>query len=111
MIQHKKLASGAWDKMSLVEQLANVGSEVERTMSWKRKGNDEYSKYAFERALELLSLTKNSCEEKTKLKEITRTYELLVDFFQGENRFGSTNELWNKYFGQLTYLAAKMRSL
>jgi len=32
MIVHKQLASGRWFKLSLVEQLANVGSDVERTI-------------------------------------------------------------------------------
>jgi len=114
-IQHKNLAAGAWKNLSLVEQLANVGSEVERTIAWKEKGNNKYSKKAFERALELLSLTKaslankNSSKTRSNLKEIARVYELLVDYFAGENRFGSTDELWRKYFDYFTYLAAKNR--
>lgn len=56
-IQHKKLASGSWNKLTFIEQMANIGSEVERTISWKNKGNTEYSKMAFVRALELLDLT------------------------------------------------------
>ncbi len=109
-LQHKNLASGSWGKMALTEQLANVGSEVERTISWKNKGNEEYSKKAFERALELLSLTKDSQKEKSKLKEVSRVYELLVDYFAGENLFKSTDELWRKYFNYYTYISAKNRS-
>lgn len=97
-IQHKDLARGKWNKLSLAEQLANVGSEVERTIAWREKGNEQYSRKAFERALELLSLTKNSQKDETKLKEITRIYEFLVDYFDGENLFASTDELWRKYF-------------
>ena len=55
--QHKDLAAGHWQELSFFEQMANVGSEVERTISWKNKGNLEYSQKAFERALELLDLT------------------------------------------------------
>ena len=108
-LQHKGLASGNWGKMPLAEQLANVGSEVERTISWQEKGNEEYSQKAFGRALELLSLTKDSHKEKSKLKEITRTYELLVDHFAGENRFKSTDVLWRNYFNYFAYLSAKKR--
>jgi hypothetical protein len=110
-IQHKKLASGSWSRMSLIEQLANVGSEVERTIAWKEKGNAEYSKKAFERALELLALTKNSVEEKSRLNEITRMYELLVDYFEGDNRYQSTDKLWRKYFHNYVYLCAQKRFL
>jgi len=37
--QHKQLASGKWNKLSLVEQMANDGSEGERAISWKKKNN------------------------------------------------------------------------
>lgn len=108
-IQHKELAAGAWGKMPLAEQLANVGSEVERTIAWKAKGNAEYSNKAFGRALELLSLSKGALRERSRLKEISRVYELLVDHFGGENRFKSTDESWKKYFNYYTYLSAKSR--
>lgn len=110
-MKHQKLAAGSWDKMSLIEQLANVGSEVERAISWKEKGNEKYSKKAFERMLELLALTKNSCKDEARLVEVSRVYELLVDYFLGENIFGSTDELWRKYFNSYAYLAAINRSV
>ena len=52
--QHKELAAGRWSTFSLVEQMANVGSDVGRAINWKAKGNLPYSQKAFERALELL---------------------------------------------------------
>lgn len=110
-IQHKNLASGSWNKLSLVEQLANVGSELERTISWREKQNKKYSEKAFERMLELLTLTKNSCSEISKLKEISRVYEFLVDYFKGENKFASSDKLWRKYFNGYAYLAGKKRSV
>jgi hypothetical protein len=109
-IQHQNLASGRWQTLTLSDQLANVGSEVERTISWKEKGNQEYSQKAFGRALELLSLTKNSRQSESELKEVSRVYEMLVDHFKEENRFSSTDALWRKYFNQFAYLSAKKRS-
>ena len=41
--QHPELAAGRWQTLSLMEQLANVGSEVERALNWAAKGNAEYS--------------------------------------------------------------------
>lgn len=55
--QHQDLANGRWFELNFIEQMANVGSEVERAMAWKEKGDEEYSQKAFERALELLDLT------------------------------------------------------
>jgi hypothetical protein len=34
--------------------MANIGSEVERAISWGRKGNAAYKERAFFRALELI---------------------------------------------------------
>lgn len=51
---HKTLAAGRWFEFSFIEQFANVGCDIERTIQWRRRGNLEYSKHAFERALELL---------------------------------------------------------
>ena len=50
MIIHKELASGRWFKFSLVEQLANVGSEIERTIIWNNK-DINLSNKPFQRAL------------------------------------------------------------
>jgi hypothetical protein len=96
--QHADLAAGRWKSLDLCHQLANVGSEVERTMSWKSKGNSEYSQRAFDRALELLDLTVNDKKNRKRLKEILRLREALADYFAFENEYGSSDELWHKYF-------------
>ena len=103
--QHQQLAEGKWFQLSLIEQLANVGSEIERAINWKNKGREQYSKQAFERALELLSLTIDDPKNKFRLKEPTRLYELLVDYFAGENHYGSSDRLWSRYFLAFAYAA------
>jgi hypothetical protein len=101
--QHQALAKGRWFEFSLVEQLANIGSEVERVISWKNKNNPQYSRMAFERALELLGLTIDDPKNKLRLKEPTRLYELLVDYFAGDNLYGSSDKLWHNYFLAFAY--------
>lgn len=96
--QHRNLAEGKWLELSLVEQLANVGSEVHRTISWKSKGDLEYSQKAFERALELLDLTITDPKNIGRLKELTRVRECLVDYFIYDNIYGSSDEKWENYF-------------
>ena len=108
-LQHKKLASGNWNKLTLVEQMANVGSEVERTISWKNKRNPRYSKMALIRALELLDLTIACDRNRKRLKELTRVREALVDYFEGDNQFSSSDKLWQKYFFVFNY-SARMNS-
>lgn len=97
-IQHQELAAGRWESFSLLAQLGNVGSEVERALKWKEKGHEEYSRLAFERALELIDLTIADPKNNKRLKEITRTREILVDYFFAENEFRSTPQLWRNYF-------------
>lgn len=103
--QHPQLAQGKWYELSLVEQLANIGSEVGRAIKWRNKGHKHYSQIAFERALELLSLTIDDPKNRFRLKEPTRLYELLVDYFVGDNFYGSSDEFWNRYFLAFAYAA------
>ena len=102
--QHRKLAQGRWRKLCLAEQMANIGSEVERAINWREKNND-YSKQAIFRALELLSLSIDDPKNKTRLKEITRLYEVLVDYFLFDNQYSSTDVLWRNYFLPFNWLA------
>ena len=95
---HKGLAAGRWNDLSLVEQLGNVGSEVERALRWTEKGNVEYATRAFERTLELLDLTLACPANRLCSREVARTREILVDFFRGENEYGSSKESLRRYF-------------
>src|SRR5271170_6568926 len=107
---HRGLADGRWFKLSLVEQLANIGSDIERTIFWKKKGELEESRRAFERALELLDLTKVDPKNRgARLKEICRTREALVDHFVYDNEYGTTDEIWQQYFYDFNYVAALSR--
>ncbi len=101
-IQHKNLASGEWQKKSFLEQMANIGSEVYRSINWKNKNNPEYAQLAFNRSLELFDLTKESKLTASQYKELLRMRELWVDFFSYDNVYNSTEESINKYFTELT---------
>ncbi len=105
--QHKDLATGRWGKLSFLEQMANIGSEVERALNWRTKNNTDYSQRAFERSLELIDLTLESVKGFTYLKEIARMREAIVDYFFGTNQFMSTETSWRKYFSQFTYAARR----
>jgi len=105
--QHKQLAAGRWNQFNFLEQMANIGSEVERYLGWKAKDNINYSQKAFERALELLDLTMSDLKNRPKLKELARVRESLVDYFLGINQFVSTEASWKKYFSCFTYAARR----
>jgi len=103
--QHQKLASGGWRNLSFFNQMANIGSEVERAVNWRNKDNELYSQKAAKRALELLFLTIDDSKNKKRLKELTRLYEVLVDYFFGQNQYFSSDLLWRKYFYAFNYAA------
>lgn len=104
---HKELTKGKWFRLSLSEQMANIGSEVERTISWRRKGDVKYAGQAFERALDLIDLTLRDIRWRKRLKEITRLREVLCDCFVFSNLYKSTDESLQKYFYAFTFAARK----
>lgn len=108
-IIHKELSSGRWFKFSFIEQFANVGSDVERTIQWKKKNNLEYSQQACERALELLDLTIADPKNKSRLKEILRVRAMFADHYIGINEFLFTDEYWQQYFFDFAYASAIAR--
>jgi len=103
--QHQQLAAGRWKELSFFEQMANVGSEVERTIQWRAKNNPDYSQKAFERALELLDLTIADGKNKKRLKELTRVREALADYFAFDNIYKSTDRDWQDYFLAFNFAA------
>lgn len=101
---HEDLANGRWNELSLIEQLANIGSEVSRTINWKDK-DEKNSMMAFARTQDLFALTFNDPKNNRRLKEVARARELFTDWYYGENIYNSTAADWQKYFLQFAIAA------
>jgi hypothetical protein len=108
LVYHKNLDTDKWFNKSLAEQMANVGSEVERTIIWKNKNNPEYSRMAFERMLELIDVTRLDPKNRHRLRELGRMREMLADWFF-DNQYKSTDQSWQKYFYAFNFLARSKR--
>ncbi len=108
--KHQSLASGRWKDFSLMEQMANIGSEIERAIAWRQKNNPKYSQMAFERGLELLELTIADPRNRRRLKELTRVREALLDYFMGDNQFRSSEKSWRNYFYAFGYAVSISKS-
>lgn len=104
MKYHQDLTQERWNKFNLFEQMANIGSEIVRAISW-RKRDSKLSKLAFERGLELIDLTIADSKNRKRLKEICRVRETLVDYLSGENIYHSTDQGWQNYFYAFNYAA------
>lgn len=105
--QHKELAAGRWKQLSFIEQMANIGSEVERALNWQAKNNAAYTQQAFERSLELIDLTLDNLKGFPRLKEVARLREAIVEYFSGTNQFKFTDESLRKYFLNFAFAARK----
>jgi len=104
-MEHQQLAAGRWQKLSFFEQMANIGSETERSIKWKNKGNAVYMKMAFERALELLDLTITDSRNRKRLKELLRVREVLIDYFVFDNIYNFSDRECHNYFHAFNYAA------
>ena len=98
---HKRAAAGAWGRLELVEQLGNVGSEVERAIRFHGAGNRSRFEGALERALELFDLTAGDprwhghrCQEILRARE-----EFCRLFFDPDVPPGSAEGLRRYFFG------------
>lgn len=101
--QHQNLAAGGWAKLSLTEQLGNIGSEISRAI--RARGNQQKFDNAVLRAFELFSLTLTDKRWHGRLKEIARAKEVFCDALLGGHEYGSTLEDLNKYFFHFAYAA------
>jgi len=104
--QHKIQAKGEWRKKSLAEQMANIGSEIERSIKWLNK-NKEYSELAFYRAIELFNLSICDPKNKNRLKEIIRAQEIFSDDYLNNKLDQKNKKSWQNYFMGFNYLVCK----
>ncbi|MEK6303892.1 MAG: hypothetical protein AABO41_24575 [Acidobacteriota bacterium] len=97
---HKGLSEDRWFTFSIVEQLANVGSEFERSASAFQRGDQERFEKAFAQRLELLDLTiaDPRWRPRRRLKEIVRLREEVCDVFHGNEVYGTPIDVLKKYF-------------
>lgn len=89
---HKGLKPKEWFKKTMVEQMANVGAEIERALDAWGGNEEDRGLAAFYRALELLQYTKIDPKNKNRLKELCRLYEILGEYFLGNNQYRLTEE-------------------
>lgn len=106
--QHKDLAAGRWQTLTLMEQLGNIGSEIGRARNWHGKDEELFRDAVF-RALELLDLTITDPRWKGRLKEMLRTREVICDAFADRKEYASTWEGLERYFFPFAFAARRER--
>ncbi|MBI1984879.1 MAG: hypothetical protein HYS60_02080 [Candidatus Wildermuthbacteria bacterium] len=107
IVFHKNASQGQWYKLSIFEQMGNIGSEVHRTLQWK--GRDEkYFQGAMERALELFDMLMADARWRgARLREIAKARELFCSASLGEPQYDVSLEYLDNYFLQFALAARK----
>lgn len=105
---HTAAAAGGWDRLSLAEQLANVGSEVERAIRAHGAGRRARWETALDRALELFDLTARDPRWRGhRRQEILRAREEFCRLFFGDSPPPGSAAGLRRYF---LYFAIAARS-
>lgn len=102
-LEHLELARQSWAKFSLIEQMANIGSEISRVL--KAKGNHARYWGAVARALDLFYLTVEDPRWKGRLREVLRVRELFAAASLGSDEFKTSLEDLDRYFDCFIWLA------
>jgi len=87
-----------WYKLSLVEQMGNIGSEVQRAFLWQKKEQSEQKEKSITRFLEMIDLTLADPRWQKRCLEICRIREVLCDYFLNNNKLGNSFENLINYF-------------
>lgn len=95
---HENLVAGRWMRLTLAEQLANIGSEVSRILHWRESGDRTASEQALQRALELLDLTLTNSRLPARVLELARLRDVLCAVFLGTDEYDIPAEALENYF-------------
>lgn len=90
-----------WFKLTLVQQMVNIGNEVKRGM--KFYSDSDKKNMFFEKAIQYTQLTMEDCKNAHVLPELLISKEVLEDF-SGEHNLACTGEQISRYYQAYQYL-------
>ena len=105
---HVEAAAGRWANLTLVEQMANVGSEVERAIRAHEAGRVTRFDHALARALELFDLTATDARWRgPRRREILRAREEFCRLFFDPDVPPASADGLRRYFLQFATAARR----
>ncbi len=95
-----------WAKMTILEQMGNIGSEVGRTIKAKASGDQTRFEATLARALDLFSATTEVliAQKSARVREVLIAREQFLNLFFGSAPVGDDKKLEN-YFMQYAVAA------
>jgi hypothetical protein len=101
-----------WGGFTLVEQLAHVGSEVERCFNAREGGRDDRLHHALDRALELFDATAADARWRgPKRREILRARELFCELVLATESMASETASQRRYYLAFAVAARRQRKV
>ena len=98
-VRHADLAAGRWRTLSLLEQMANIGSEVDRALRAVEQGRLQRRNQALDRALELFDLTASDDRWRgPRRREVLRARESFCAAVVSDHSAQADRESLSRYF-------------
>ncbi len=101
----------SWAKMSLAEQMGNIGAEFFRMVNCREKKDKEGEKDCLIRTLELIDLTISDKRWRGRLFEVCRLREVICDLFIGSNIYKVSTKSLKDYFLFFAFLAQSTKKV
>lgn len=93
-LRYHSISADGWFDKSKDFQILNIGSELLRAGNWITKGRSDLVNSCYDRALELIDLTRSGPCRKSELKEMSRAREYLAGMrWQTEKDINANNLL------------------
>jgi hypothetical protein len=94
-----------WAKLSLFEQMGNIGSEVGRSMNALQRGDKESLDGAYRRGLDLIDATIDAWDSEPRKRELLRARELFTNAIESQK----IDRQLDNYFMQFAIAARATR--
>ena len=86
-----------WIKLTLAQQLGNIGSEISRARHWQEKKDASSAREALERAIGLLDQTLNDARHRRRLRELARLREVVCDWYSERGEYNCPPQTLEEY--------------
>lgn len=87
-----------WFALPIELQISNIGSEVLRADRWKKRGNEKNMRSFYNAAIDFLKLSIRDPKNRGRIGELNLCIDELADYFIGDNRWGTTSSVLEKYY-------------
>ena len=87
-----------WFNMPVGMQISNIGSEVERAIKWKKRGDLQKAENFCKKAIEFWRLSEADPKNKHRCGEFECAIEELQDYFLGDNIYQTNDRILERYY-------------